>query len=400
MNESQAIIEAFDKAQAQGERCALVTVVNVEGSAYRHPGARMLVTESSQSTGMISAGCLETDVIQQALRVIDTQLTELIEYDTTSTTQEMAWGLGLGCHGVVSLLIEPCTLQCSYINALRLTFTAASNTAAIAVATVFHYSPADLMPVADIKIGARVIINKFQEINCTVFNNRLATLIYQDADSALLEEKSGACVYNWDGNSAKVFIEIIPPPITLVIFGAGYDVLPIVKLASGLGWQTDVIDVQARPASLDIFSLASKVTLARPENVHEHVRITLRSFALLMTHNYVHDKSLLEFLLLSTSRYIGVMGPKKRTERLLDDVEKTGGFTCKDTDLARIYAPVGLDIGAGSPEEIALSIIAEIRALVADRHGGHLCTYPATADSKRSVKAWTSSKVFAQTYAQ
>lgn len=105
MNELRAIIEAFDEANARGERCALATVVSVEGSSYRLPGAKMLVCEGGMSSGTISAGCLESDVIEHAKRVIKTNLTKLVEYDTTSTSDEIVWGLGLGCNGIVRVLV-------------------------------------------------------------------------------------------------------------------------------------------------------------------------------------------------------------------------------------------------------------------------------------------------------
>lgn len=140
MNEVQAIIEAFDEAQQKGDASALATVVSVEGSAYRHPGARMLVTKSGASTGTLSAGCLESDVIEHAQRVIETNTAKLVEYDTTSTSDEIVWGLGLGCNGIVRVLVEPLAPQSSYLAALRRTLAAQSNIAPLVVATVFHHS--------------------------------------------------------------------------------------------------------------------------------------------------------------------------------------------------------------------------------------------------------------------
>ncbi|MGZ4955203.1 MAG: XdhC family protein [Methylobacter sp.] len=370
MNETRALIQVFDASQAKGERCALATLVDVEGSAYRCPGARMLVCESGASTGTISAGCLESDVIEHAQRVIHSNLPELIEYDTGSTTEEMVWSLGLGCNGVVRVFVEPLDPQSSYINALRRLFAADSNSSAIAVATVFQYSISP--PI--LKIGSRVIINDNQEIHCGLLKSELDAMIVQDAHNALLEKKSGVRVYERNGNTTKVFIEIIKPPVPLIVFGAGHDALPVIELANRLGWHTQIIDLQMRPASLDLFAAADKITLARPETIREYVTITPRTLTLLMTHNYSHDQALLKFLLMSTSRYIGVMGPRKRTERMLIELEvKDSRFKFKGTDGSRLYAPVGLDIGANSPQEIALSIIAEMRAIVAARKGGHLC---------------------------
>src|SRR5918997_4075208 len=119
MNEVQEIVEAFDSAKGKGERCALATLVSVEGSSYRRPGARMLVREGGASTGTISAGCLEGDVVEHAKRVIRTGKAVLIEYDTASTSDEMAWGLGLGCNGIVRVLVEPLGSRSSYLAALR-----------------------------------------------------------------------------------------------------------------------------------------------------------------------------------------------------------------------------------------------------------------------------------------
>ncbi|HYF38216.1 MAG TPA: XdhC family protein, partial [Gemmatimonadales bacterium] len=119
MNEVQELVEAFDSAQAKGDSCALATVVNVEGSSYRRPGARMLISEAGATTGSISAGCLESDVIEHAKPVIRSNLARLVEYDTVATGDELAWGLGMGCGGTVRVLVEPLATGSLYIEALR-----------------------------------------------------------------------------------------------------------------------------------------------------------------------------------------------------------------------------------------------------------------------------------------
>jgi xanthine/CO dehydrogenase XdhC/CoxF family maturation factor len=160
------------------------------------------------------------------------------------------------------------------------------------------------------------------------------------------------------------------PPVHLVVFGAGHDALPVVELARGLGWQTEVVDPQARPVSHARFSMADRVTLARPEKVGAHVRITARTLTLLMSHNYSHDLELLKFLLASPARYIGVMGPRKRTERMLSELAMSDEASrLEEMDMARLYSPAGLDIGANAPAEIALSIVAEMRAVLDGRRG-------------------------------
>ena len=307
MNEVRALVEAFDAANIRGERCALATVVSVEGSSYRRPGARMLVCESGIHTGTISAGCLESDVVEHAKRVLQTGAAKLVEYNTATTSDEEAWGLGLGCNGVVRVLVEPLASGSPCIEALRRSCEARPDAEPVSMATVY------------------------------------------DVDGA-----------------AKVFIETLLPPIPLVIFGAGQDALPVVELARELGWYTEVVDPQARLDSRSRFAIADRVTLARPEeDVGAHVGITPRTMTLLMSHNYAQDLALLRFLLASPARYIGVMGPRKRTERMLRELAATAA-------MARLHSPAGLDIGANGPAEIALSIVAEMRAVLNGRRGGML----------------------------
>jgi xanthine dehydrogenase accessory factor len=374
MNEVQAIINAFDEANARGERCALATVVSVEGSSYRLPGARMLVCEGGVSTGMISAGCLESDVIEHAKRVIKTNLAKLVEYDTTSTSDEIVWGLGLGCNGIVRVLVEPLAQQSSYVAAIRRSLALEANFTPIVVATVFqHSSSSSTATSAQVEIGTRLIIDEDGKASGEMPSGEPGLAIASDMRAALSEDGSRVHVYERDGGTTKVFIETLTPPIQLVVFGAGHDALPIIELARGLGWQTEVVDPQARPASNVRFAQADRVTLARPETVSEQVCVTHRTLALLMSHNYAHDQALLKFLLASPARYIGVMGPRKRTEQMLGELaESDSSYRLKESDSLRLYAPAGLDLGANTPGEIALSIVAEMRAVLADRRGGML----------------------------
>ena len=373
MNEVRAVVEAFDGASARGERCALATVVSVEGSAYRRPGARMLVCEGGASTGTISAGCLESDVIEHAKRVIRSGKAVLVEYDTASTGEEMAWGLGLGCNGVVRVLVEPLAHGSSYVEALRRSCEA--HAAPLWVATVYQHTPSDASAAAArVKTGARLFVGDGGEVGREKLGERAAAILEDEVRALSLGgETSGARVVEVDGGAVKVFVETLLPPVSLVIFGAGHDALPVVELARNLGWRTVVVDPQARPASMARFAAAATVTLARPEEVAAKVRLTPRTLALLMTHNYSHDLALLRFLLASPARYVGVMGPRKRTERMLGELAAgKPEFRPEEADLSRLYSPAGLDIGANGPAEIALSIVAEMRAVLGGRRGGGL----------------------------
>jgi xanthine dehydrogenase accessory factor len=370
MNEVRALVEAFDAANAKGERCALATVVSVEGSSYRRPGARMLVCEGGASTGTISAGCLEADVIEHAKRVIRAGAAKLVEYDTASTSDEMAWGLGLGCNGVVRVLVEPLAPASLYVEALRRSCDGRAGAAHVTVATVYQHTTSDsILAASRVRIGARLFVDEGGETWREGLSDEVAALVEGDVRAGA----AGIRVSEVVSGSVKVLLETLLPPVPLVIFGAGHDALPVVELARGLGWQTEVVDPQARPASLTRFAAADRVTLARPEEVGARVSITPRTLALLMSHNYSHDLELLKFLLASPARYLGVMGPRKRTERMLSELAAGGeAFRPGEEDRERLYSPAGLDIGANSPAEIALSIIAEMRAVLDGRRDGIL----------------------------
>jgi xanthine dehydrogenase accessory factor len=375
MNEVKALVEAFDAANARGERCALATMVSVEGSSYRRPGARMLVCEGGASTGTISAGCLEGDVIEHAKLVIRTGTAKLVEYDTASTSDEMAWGLGLGCNGVVCVLVEPLAPRSLYVEALRRSCEAHADVAPVLVATVYQHTPSELVPdEGRAETGARLFINDEGEVSREKLSDRVAVMLESEVRTLSRGgETSGARVYDVDGGAVKVFVETLLPPVPLIVFGAGHDALPVVELARQLGWQTEVVDPQARPASRSRFAAADRVTLARPEEVASRLGITPRTLTLLMSHNYSHDLALLRFLLASPARYIGVMGPRKRTERMLSELAAGEDMSrLEEAGLARLHSPAGLDIGANAPAEIALSIVAEMRAVLEGRRGGSL----------------------------
>jgi xanthine dehydrogenase accessory factor len=280
MNEVRALIEAFDGANERGERCALATVVSVEGSSYRRPGARMLVCEGGASTGTISAGCLEGDVVEHAKRVIRAGKAVLVEYDTASTSDEMAWGLGLGCNGIVRVLVEPLAHGSLYVEALRHSCEAQADSAPVSIATVYQHTPSGTTADAKasrIEIGGRLFVGADGEVRRENLSDETASLFEGDVRAGA----AGHRVYEVAGGTLKVFVETLSPPVSLVVFGAGHDALPIVELARGLGWQTEVVDLAPRrgkragqdyaahPDAADVAQL-----LARSRTAQVPVRVT------------------------------------------------------------------------------------------------------------------------------
>ena len=167
------------------------------------------------------------------------------------------------------------------------------------------------------------------------------------------------------------FVEVMQPPLRLVVFGSGLDVVPVVDLAANLGWHTTVVDTRARASSLERFRKADAVLLCRPEDVTSQVSIFERTIVVVMTHNYLHDLEVLRQLMPMPLRYLGCLGPQRLTERLVTELSDRNSRST-DTVLRRLHAPTGLDIDAETPEEIALSIVSEIKAVLSGRTGGQL----------------------------
>ena len=361
MTEREAIIAAYQQARKQNVRGALATVVRVEGSAYRRPGARMFVTENKERTGVLSGGCLEGDVAERALKVIETGSPVVVTYDTTSD-DDIVWGLGIGCRGVVQILIEPASdLRCDGL--VQLLEDCGKTAQRGAVATVIR---SEGKP--EIDAGARALLHTDGSSRSEAGFYRMfcGPEIVNDLRNAVRNGVSEVRRYQIERGIVEVFIEVIEPQLPLVIIGAGDDALPLVSLAKTLGWHTTVVDTRARPAIVERFTEADEIVLCRAEEVSNRVRLTDRTAVVLMTHNYLSDLELLKTLLNTPLRYLGCLGPRHRTEQLLLEIADEIAF------LKQLYAPAGLDIGADTPIEVAFSIVSEIKAVVTGREGGLL----------------------------
>ncbi|WP_242028842.1 XdhC/CoxI family protein [Coleofasciculus sp. FACHB-712] len=364
MKELQEIVAAFAKAKNCGKTVAIATIVKVSGSTYRRPGARMLITLEGQRIGSISGGCLENDVFERAQQVIVSGQPMLVNYDTTSDN-DIVWGLGLGCKGMVQVLIERLIPE-NELSPMTFLAECLHRRQVGVLATIFHIEG---------QIKAQVGTHLMLHQDGTIFSNledaHLSADILEDAREVLDKNCSLFKAYPLLGGKAEVFIEAIQPPVSLVIFGAGDDAIPVVRLAKELGWCVTVVDSRPANAKSDRFPSADEVILSRPEIVNETLEIDKRTVAVVMTHNYLHDLEILKTLLPSPVQYLGILGPKRRTEQLLLEL-KEQGIQLTEAQLHRLHGPVGLDIGADTPEAIALSIVAEIQAVLANRSGGLL----------------------------
>ena len=362
MKETQAIIDSYRRARAGNVRAALATVVRVDGSAYRRPGVRMLITEAGETTGVISAGCLERDVCERAADVMRTGKPVVVKYDTTSE-DDIVWGLGSGCNGIVYVLIEPASNEIDDL--MRFLTVCSKSQHRGALATVIHQEGT-----SEASIGTRALLYPDDATKSVFFSGEVfSPKIFDDLREVIQNGNSKVKRYKEPGD-VDVFIEVIEPQVPLVIFGAGDDALPLVAFARTLGWHTTVVDTHARAMSLERFGEADEVLLCRPENVADAVLLTESTTVVLMTHNYLHDLELLKVLRNRPVRYIGCLGPRRRTERLV--LELSQEAVAADACLNRLHAPAGLDIGAETPTEVAFSIMAEIKAVLTGHEGGLL----------------------------
>lgn len=358
MKEIKKIIEQYDKAVADGKQTALATVVHVEGSSYRQPGARMLITEDGQLTGAISGGCLEGDALRKALLVMHEKKSKLVTYDTMDD-DDAKFGVGLGCNGILQVLIEPVDSSDSN-NPIVFLKAANEKRQKSVLVSLFN-----LQDKKSPQAGTCLLLSEDDTVidNVPMIKDRLMS----DAKQSLTSQQSSFKNYVSGKNDLVAFIEIIKPPVSLVIGGAGNDVIPVMEMAEILGWETTVVDGRANYATQDRFAGACQVLVAKPEEAFEKIAIDDLTFFLLMTHNYNYDMALLRQLLQKKVAYIGMLGPKKKKERILNEL-KDGGFEYSDEQLYVLHSPVGLDIGAETPEEIALSIIAEIKSILTLRN--------------------------------
>ncbi len=379
MKEISSIITAFLDSQHNSEPIFLATVVNVQGSHYRQPGARMLITLAGKMVGTISGGCLENDVFQHTHLMTHHQ--PIVVTYNTNADQDIIWGLGLGCNGVVDVMIE-CLDQDDLFNPLAFIHQCFSEQKPGIMATVCSVDDA----VAKVKLETRLILNADGTINTNIAESSLTQILIKDVQSAFKNQSSRFHKYQLSSSQVSVFIEFIQIPPHLIIFGAGRNALPVAELAKALGWQLTIIDCRAIAATKERFFMADHVILTQRESLDQHIiSINERTVAVVMTHNYLDDLAILNLLIPANLKYLGCLGSQQRTQRLLNDL-LAEGVQATPEQLQKLYAPVGIDIGADTPETIALSIIAEIQAFLTERQGGFLKDRAAPIHYRNQVK--------------
>jgi len=355
MKEINDIIKAYKKAQIDGLKSALATVVKVEGSSYRQAGARMLVTEDGQLTGAISGGCLEGDALRKAVLAIHQKNKKLVTYDI-SNPDDIEFGVQLGCNGIVHILFEYID-ENSIQNPIYILEKLTKNRSESVITTLFSIENRNM------QIGT---VGVMTDQKITLLNSDFITEAELRNFSATALEKKQTVLGKIASN--EILLQYIPPQTTLIIAGAGNDVKPLVETAYILGWKTIVIDGRVTHALKKRFPNADDVLLAKPEEIIRSIEIDEATVFLLMTHNYNYDLALLKLIIGQPLKYIGLLGPKTKLNRMLVDL-KNSGIHMGEKELNKLYGPLGIDIGAETSEEIAISVIAEIKAVLSGKNG-------------------------------
>ena len=305
MRELRLILDRARELRQRGESAVLATVVAVEGSAYRREGARMLIEPDGALTGVLSGGCLERDLALRAAEVLATSVAGVATYDLRSP-DEALWGLGLGCGGRITVLLEPLPARPD------------------------GPSPLDPLEAVARDRAPREIVTRLGE-------------------EVLLRET-------------------LAPPIRLLLAGAGRDGVPLARFADELGWETTVLDARPTAAAATRFTGLACFAGVRPDELAGAVTVDPWTAAVVMTHNYLDDLAWLAALLPTPAPYVGLLGPAARRDRLIADLAEQG--LALDAPMrGRLHGPAGLDLGGRAPEQVALAIAAEIQAAMTGGSG-------------------------------
>jgi xanthine/CO dehydrogenase XdhC/CoxF family maturation factor len=369
--EIERFLIAIRRAQAAGEPAAVATIVRVRGSAYRREGTHMLIRRDGTYECALSGGCLEPSVAEAAARVIQTGDPVVVNYDLAD---DSLWGLGMGCAGAIDVRIERLD-DLEQDEAARAWLTVLERGERAALVTPLAGSSGRLL----VRSGGNAL-------------GHLSDPAMEQAALSRASRRLGA-VFPQSGaeriGSGEVFCEVSAPPPELVIFGANSDAVPLARQAWALGFSVTMVDVRSAYLTADRFPMARLVT-AHHSQFADVVPLARGSLVLVMNHHLERDEASLRYALDSHATYIGVLGPRTRFEKLLSGLAAKG-YAPSASRLERVHSPVGLSIGAETPEEVAVSILAELVAVCRGFDGGMLSGFAGSLHAPDDRRLLTSS---------
>ncbi|CAN5477457.1 XdhC family protein [soil metagenome] len=363
MRELADIVAAFDSLAREGKPAALATVVGVSGSSYRRPGARMLIAADGRTWGSVSGGCLERDVVLRASGVIESNRPVLRRYDTADDEQ-LASGTATGCGGVVDVFIQPVEAP-ALLEILRRVLT---DRTAVVMATLVRAGTLERIHCG----GVVAMVESGGDVETTLMTSALPASLAQLGRSMLTDhDGSPRLVRSAD---REWFVESIKPSQRLVIFGGGPDAIPMLQIAKTLGWHVTIVAAHPALHARERFGAADAICVTSTSDPVAGVAINEEDAVVVMTHNVSRDGAILAAMP-TVPRYLGVLGPRHRSARVIDPLP---------SPLAEsVVSPIGLDLGAETPQEIALAVIAEIQATLRNASAERLCNKSGAIHDRR-----------------
>ena len=349
------LLPLFERERAAGNAVALGVLVHTAGSTYRKPGALMLIAANGDYSGLLSGGCLEGDLREHALSVIETGEPRIVSYDLFGP-DDLVWGLGIGCEGAMKILLLRAGPDRDWQPLTHLAQALASHTPT-SIGVILESSWPEL-PLGAIALPGEPDLRTLPD---TLSSTARAVLSGPTVQSALEEANRSGRMGSAQGNSPSWKLIALPlslPP-KLLLLGAGPDAAPIVDFAARVNWKVTLVDHRPAYADPSHFPAAERVILARPEELGNVVNLEHFAAAVVMSHHLPSDLSYLRALAAATVPYVGLLGPAPRREKLLHDLGD-GAQQLR----ARLHSPVGLALGGRGPESVALSIVAEIHAFL------------------------------------
>ena len=335
------VLPQIEKWRAEGKAVALATVVSIAGSAPRGVGAKLVVADTGEMAGSVSGGCVENAVIETGLEVLANGQAQLVKY---GVSDEDAWDVGLACGGTIEVLVEKIGERYESLRA------AVQEDVPVASVTIARGEP----------LGRKVLVYEAGKIDGSLGSASLDAAAVAAARERLNDDLPGLVTLV---EGVDAFVDVFTQPAHLIIVGAVHTAIALSRIGKLLGFRVSVIDPRDRFATAERFPHVDELIVAWPDEALGAMTLDSRSYIAILTHDPKFDEPALLTALAQPARYVGAIGSRKtsadRAERL-----KAQGVT--DEQLARIHAPIGLNLDAKTPEEIALAIAAEI---VATRRG-------------------------------
>jgi len=346
------LLKSFDEWRKQKQDLVLASVFETAGSTYSKTGARMLINSNGDFQGMLSGGCLEGDLAERAREVLTSGTAQMVTYDLGLNDEEL-WGLGIGCDGLMKIFLQPLLAEKNYAPFVAIARAYDGDHPEVA-ATVLASDQVGVEP------GA-TLVTANDNVELFGLTDDAAKDLLGEAQAALADNISSTRKIQAGDAKATVLFALIKPRPRLLVLGAGPDAEPVTRLAAELGWRITVID--HRPAYIEkgSFGDADEVICCPADEMADVVDLAKFNTTIVMSHHLATDRSYLAQLSRSDIPYIGLLGPKDRRRRLLEDL----GADARDLE-GRLHGPAGLDIGAVGPAAIALSILAEMHGALAD----------------------------------